>query len=108
MHTLAGTPSHGRAMDLSLLAVRLIAGVIFTAHGAQKLLGAFGGPGLEKTVEMMGVMGYPVTIGEFFGGIGLVVGFLTRFSAASLNVIMLGAIAMVPGKNGLFMSSGGF
>jgi putative oxidoreductase len=108
MNTLASTPAHGRAVDLSLLAVRLVAGVIFTAHGAQKLLGVFGGPGLEKTVEMMGVMGYPVTIGEFFGGIGLVVGFLTRFSAASLIVIMFGAIAMVHGKNGFFMSSDGF
>jgi putative oxidoreductase len=63
---------------------------------------------LEKTVEMMGVIGYLVTIGEFFGGLGLIVGFLTRFSAASLIVIMLGAIGMVHGKNGFFMSSGGF
>ena len=37
----------------------------------------------------MGLLGYPVTIGEFFGGLGLIVGFLTRFSAASLIVIML-------------------
>lgn len=108
MNTVMTTPSHSRGFDLSLLAVRVVAGVIFTAHGAQKLLGVFGGSGLEKTVEMMGVMGYPVTIGEFFGGIGLIVGFLTRFSAASLIVIMFGAIAMVHGKNGFFMSSGGF
>jgi putative oxidoreductase len=108
MNTLTSTSSQSRAVDLSLLTVRVVAGVIFTAHGAQKLLGAFGGQGLEKTVEMMGVMGYPVTIGEFFGGIGLVIGFLTRFSAASLIVIMLGAIAMVHSKNGFFMSSGGF
>ncbi len=96
------------AVDVSLLVVRVVAGVIFAAHGAQKLFGAFGGPGLEKTVEMMGVMGYPVTIGEFFGGLGLVVGFLCRFSAASLLVIMLGAIGMVHGKNGFFQSGGGF
>jgi putative oxidoreductase len=95
-------------VDLSLLAVRLIAGVIFAAHGAQKLFGAFGGAGLEKTVEMMGPLAYPVSIGEFFGGLGLAVGFLTRFSAASLIVVMLGAIATVHGKNGLFLSDGGF
>ncbi len=53
-------------------------------------------------------MGYPVTVGEFFGGLGLIVGFLTRFSAASLILIMLGAIAMVHGKNGFFLSAGGF
>lgn len=95
-------------VDISLLVVRVVAGVIFVAHGAQKLFGAFGGPGLEKTVEMMGALGYLVTIGEFFGGLGLIVGLLTRFSAASLMVIMLGAIAMVHGKNGFFMSSGGY
>jgi|SRR5579883_2799030 len=96
------------AVDLALLAVRVVAGVIFAAHGAQKLLGAFGGPGLDKTVEMMGPLGYPVTIGEFFGGLGLVVGFLTRFSAASLIVVMLGAVATVHGKNGFFLQNGGF
>src|SRR5205085_11954137 len=63
---------------------------IFAAHGSQKLFGAFEGPGLQRMVEMMGPMGYPVTIGEFFGGLGLVVGFLCRFSAASLIVIMIG------------------
>lgn len=96
------------AVDVALLVVRVVAGVIFAAHGAQKLFGAFGGPGLEKTVEQVGVMGYPVTIGEFFGGLGLVVGFLTRFSAAALIVTMLGAIALVHGKNGFFLSGGGF
>jgi putative oxidoreductase len=54
----------------------------------------------------MGLLGYPVTIGEFFGGLGLIVGFLTRFSAASLIVIMLGAIGLVHGKNGFFLGQG--
>lgn len=96
------------AVDLSLLVVRVVAGIIFAAHGAQKLFGAFGGMGLAKTVEMMGVMAYPVAIGEFFGGLGLIVGFLTRFSAASLIVIMLGAIGLVHGKHGFFLSDSGF
>lgn len=95
-------------VNFALLAVRVVAGVIFAAHGSQKLFGAFGGQGLEATVGMMGVIGYPVAIGEFFGGLGLIVGFLTRFSAASLIVVMLGAIATVHGKNGFFMSAGGF
>ncbi len=104
----AGKPTEDRpAVDAALLMVRVVAGVIFAAHGAQKL-GVFGGPGLAGTVEMMGPLGYPVTIGEFFGGLGLVVGFLTRFSAASLIVIMCGAIAMVHGANGFFMQNGGF
>ena len=94
------------AVDVSLLLVRVIVGVIFAAHGAQKLFGVWGGPGLTAMVEMMGPLGYPVTIGEFFGGLGLIFGFLSRFSAASLIVIMGGAIAMVHGQNGFFLGSG--
>src|SRR5215218_5951108 len=94
------------AVDAALLVVRVVAGTIMAAHGAQKLFGAFDGPGLAKTVEQMGPMGYPVTVGECFGGLGLIVGFLTRFSAGSLIVIMLGAIAMVHGKNGFFLPTG--
>lgn len=96
------------AVNVSLLAVRVVVGVIFAAHGAQKLFGAFDGPGLAATVKMMGALAYPVAIGEFFGGLGLVVGFLCRFSAASLIVIMLGAIGMVHGKNGFFLQHQGF
>ncbi len=91
------------AVDVSLLLVRVIVGIIFAAHGAQKMFGAFGGIGLNAFVEMMGPIGYLVAIGEFFGGLGLVVGFLTRFSAASLIVIMLGAIFMVHGQHGFFL-----
>ena len=92
------------AIDVALLIARIIVGVVFMAHGAQKLFGAFGGPGLSAVVGMMGPLGYLVSIGEFFGGLGLVVGFLSRFSAASIIVIMLGAIGMVHGKVGFFMN----
>jgi putative oxidoreductase len=106
------TPNDRPAVDVSLLLVRVIVGIIFMAHGAQKLFGAFGGPGLEAIVQSppdgMGPIGYLVTIGEFFGGVGLVFGFLSRFSAASLIVIMIGAIVLVHGKNGFFQSNGGF
>lgn len=94
------------AVELALLVVRVVAGIIFAAHGAQKLFGAFGGPGLAAMVEMMGPLGVPVTIGEFFGGLGLIFGFLSRFSAASNIVIMLGAIAMVHGQHGFFLGHG--
>jgi putative oxidoreductase len=104
---LTPTPSIDRgAVDVSLLLLRIIVGAIFAAHGAQKLFGVWGGYGLSKTVQFMGPLGYPVTIGEFFGGLGLVFGFLTRFSGASLIVIMVGAIATVHGKNGFFMGKG--
>jgi putative oxidoreductase len=96
------------AVDLSLLILRLVVGGIFMIHGSQKMFGAFGGPGLKAVVEMFGggPLGYLVSIGEFFGGVGLVFGFLSRFSAASLIVIMCGAIAMVHGKNGFFLGKG--
>jgi putative oxidoreductase len=61
------------AVNASLLVVRVIVGIIFAAHGAQKLFGVFGGPGLTAMVQPppdgMGLLGYPVTIGEFFGGL---------------------------------------
>jgi putative oxidoreductase len=105
--------SHDRiAVDLSLLIVRVIAGICFMVHGAQKLFGVFDGMGLQAVTQPppngLGLLGYPVTIGEFFGGLGLVVGFLSRFSAASLIVIMVGAIAMVHGKNGYLEQNDGF
>lgn len=95
-------------LDVSLLVVRVIVGLVFAAHGAQKVFGWFGGYGLAKTAEMMGPIGYLVAIGECFGGLGMMVGFLGRFSAASNLVIMFGAIAMVHGKNGFFLSDEGF
>src|SRR5437868_12001548 len=97
--------NHDRsAIAWALLIARVIVGLIFAAHGAQKLFGAFGGPGLDAVVKDMGPLGYPVAIGEFFGGLGLIVGFLCRFSAASLIVIMVGAIVKVHGPNGFFLS----
>jgi putative oxidoreductase len=96
--------SSASAVNSALLVARVIVGIVFAAHGAQKLFGAFGGPGLSAIVQMMGPLGYLVTIGEFFGGLGLIVGFLSRFSAASLLAIMLGAIGMVHLPNGLFMN----
>jgi putative oxidoreductase len=103
-------PTDRTLVDVSLLILRIAAGVIFAAHGSQKLFGAFGGPGLAKTVEMLGggVLPYLVIVGEFFGGLGLIFGFLSRFSAASLIVIMIGAIAKVHGPKGFFLSDGGF
>jgi len=92
------------AVDWALLVARVVVGVIFMAHGAQKLFGAFGGPGLSAVVQMMGPLGYLVTIGEFFGGLGLIFGFLSRFSAASIILIMVGAIGMVHSQFGFFMN----
>jgi Predicted membrane protein len=107
MHTTKTESKDRPAVDVALLVVRVVVGIIFVAHGAQKLFGFFGGPGLAAIVQPppdgMGLLGYPVTIGEFFGGLGLIFGFLSRFSAASLIVIMLGAIGLVHGQHGFFL-----
>jgi putative oxidoreductase len=95
------------AVDVALLTARLAAGVVMIPHGAQHLLGAFNGPGLAGTVQFLGTVGYLVAIGEFFGGVGLVAGFLSRFSAAAIAVIMIGAIMMQHVQNGFFMNWAG-
>ncbi|WP_413112195.1 DoxX family protein [Thaumasiovibrio sp. DFM-14] len=98
------------------LALRLPLGIIFAAHGAQKLFGWFGGYGLQGTAGFMESIGLAPGLlmaalagaGEFFGGIFILIGFLTRPSAAVLAVTMLVAIVTVHLDNGLFMSNGGY
>jgi putative oxidoreductase len=113
MVNTASRRQYGSEVDLALLVIRLSAGIIFMAHGSQKVFGAFGGPGLDAVMSPQGpggggIIGLLVSIGEFFGGLGLFVGFLSRFSAAAIIVIMLGAIALVHAKNGFFLAKGGF
>jgi putative oxidoreductase len=93
----------------SHLVVRLALGVIFFAHGAQKVLGWFGGPGLGGTVKMFQGMGVPPAAAvaaafvEFLGGCGMITGLLARPAAVGIIVIMLVAIAKVHARNGFFL-----
>ena len=108
MAAAQGTATDRPAVNWALLVVRIVVGIIFMAHGAQKLFGAFGGFGVAGTVKAMGALHlgplvYLVIIDEFFGGLGLFLGVLTRFSAFWLIVDMLGAILLVHGKNGFFL-----
>ena len=91
--------------------LRVTLGLVMFPHGAQKLLGGFGGLGFDGTMglftQKLGVpwiIAFLVIIGESFGSLALLAGFLTRFAAASLAVIMLGAITMVHLPNGFFMN----
>jgi putative oxidoreductase len=93
------------------LILRMGLGGVISAHGAQKLLGWFGGNGFEGTMgfftQTMGlpwVVAFLVIIGESLGSLGLIAGFLTRFTAASFVVIMIGAIATVHWPQGFFMN----
>lgn len=98
------------------LPLRLIAGLLFTAHGAQKLFAWFGGYGLEGTgqwMESIGLApGYLMALmagsAEFFGGLFLIIGFLTRPTSLVLAVTMLVAIFSAHIDNGLFMTNNGY
>ena len=102
--------------SLSQLALRIPVGIIFVAHGAQKLFGSFGGYGLEGTGQWMASIGlnpgYLMALlagsGEFFGGLALILGLLVRPAAAVLAFTMVIAIVTVHIGNGLFMSNDGY
>ncbi|KGJ91569.1 DoxX family protein [Colwellia psychrerythraea] len=102
--------------SLSALPLRLIAGLLFAAHGAQKLFAWFGGYGLEGTgqwMESIGLApGYVMALmagsAEFFGGLFLIIGFLTRPTSFALAITMIVAIFTVHLDNGLFMSNNGY
>ena len=93
------------------LILRVVLGGVIFAHGAQKLLGWFGGFGFEGTMgfftQKMGLpwlIAFLVIIGESLGSLGLIAGLFTRFTAASFVVIMLGAILTVHLPQGFFMN----
>jgi putative oxidoreductase len=97
--------------DTATAILRLVLGVIFFAHGAQKMLGWFGGYGFSGTMGFFtGVMHIPAPFAflaiaaEFFGGLGLIFGLLTRVAAFGIFSDMVVAVAMVHRHFGLFMN----
>ena len=97
--------------NLTLLVLRLFLGGVFFPHGAQKLLGWFGGPGVAGEIHaMQSFLHIPppltvcVIVAEFFGALGLVSGLLTRLSALGVLIVMVVAVAMEHGANGFFMN----
>ena len=91
--------------------LRLVLGLIFFAHGAQKMLGWFGGYGFSGTMGFFtNVMHIPALFAflaiaaEFFGGLGLILGFLTRIAALGIFTNMAVAIALVHHHFGFFMN----
>ncbi|MEI8596799.1 DoxX family protein [Vibrio sp. M60_M31a] len=100
----------------STLALRIPIGIIFMAHGSQKLFGWFGGYGLEGTGQWMAsiglgpgvLMAFLAGSGEFFGGLFILLGLLTRPAATVLSFTMLIAIFSVHFENGLFLANNGY
>jgi putative oxidoreductase len=96
--------------DVALTILRVVLGTVFFAHGAQKMLGWFGGFGFHGTMGMFTSMGMPAPVAllvisaEFFGGLGLIFGLLTRIAAFGIGADMIGAIFLVHLPNGFFMN----
>ena len=99
-----------------LTVLRVFIGIIFAAHGSQKLFGWFGGGGLAGTAQWMESIGLaPGTFmallsggTEFFGGLALIIGLLARPAALGLSFTLLVAIFSVHIHNGLFMANNGY
>jgi putative oxidoreductase len=99
--------------DAAPAILRLTLGAVFFAHGAQKMLGWWGGRGFSATMSGFEHSGIPAVfaflaiVAEFFGAIGLILGLLGRVAAFGLACVMVVAIAKVHAVNGLFMNWGG-
>lgn len=97
--------------SVSALLCRLTLGLVMLPHGLQKTVGMFGGYGfsgsmgfLTGTVGLSSVVAFLVIAAESVGAIALILGFLTRFCAASIGIVMLGAAFMAHAQNGFFMN----
>ena len=97
--------------DAATTILRLALGVIFFAHGAQKMLGWFGGYGFTGTMGFFtGAMHIPALFAflaiaaEFFGGLGLIFGLLTRVASFGIFINMVVAVVLVHGQYGFFMN----
>jgi putative oxidoreductase len=103
-------------MDIGLLLLRLTVGLIFAAHGTQKLFGWFGGPGLDATGQFFAMIGFPpgqrhalmAGLAETGGGLLLALGLFTPLAAALLFSVMFVAAVTVHIQKGFFAQNGGY
>jgi len=101
----------GTSSDWILTIARLVLGIVFFAHGAQKMLGWYGGSGFNPTLQVFtkqlripAPLAVLVMSAELFGGLGLVVGLLSRIAALGVVLTMIGAVALVHWRYGLLMN----
>ncbi|MCL4369297.1 MAG: DoxX family protein [Chloroflexi bacterium] len=103
------------SIDIGLLILRLVLGLVFIAHGSQKLFGWFGGGGIAGQVRLANNLGMRPPLfwalvsasGEFFGGLGILVGLLTPIAAIGIIGSMLVAIIKVHWSKGFWNAKGG-
>src|SRR5258708_16117795 len=101
----------GSQGDWAVANARMVLGIVFLAHGAQKMLGWFGGPGLASSMRtftehlhLPSTLAFLVIAGELLSGIGLIVGLFSRIAALVIALTMVGAIATVHFRFGLFLN----
>ncbi len=102
-------------VPVAVMILRLVIGVVFIMHGAQKLFGAFGGGGIEGTAQFFGSLGlapatfwaWVVALVEFGGGIAMAIGLFARWAGLLLAINMAVAAVVVHWPNGFFASDGG-
>lgn len=101
--------------DITLFIVRLTLGLVMLPHGAQKVLGMFGGFGFDGTMNFFTTqLGIPpifamfAIAAEFFGALGLIFGLFTRVAAFGIFVTMFVAAVLVHGPNGFFLTNNGY
>src|SRR5258708_2621808 len=109
-HQVMLTSLLGTDGDWLIAIVRIVLGVVFFAHGAQKTLGWFGGAGLQSTVRTFqehlripAPLALLAVAAEFLGGLGLIVGLLSRVAALGIAVLMWFALFAVHREFGFFM-----
>ena len=106
--------NNAKQAQLGLTLVRIMLGIVFIAHGGQKVLGLFGGPGLEGFVSWVGTFGVPAYLGyiaafaELIGGILLLFGIYAELGALMVIGVMAGAIYFVHLPHVFFIQNGGY
>lgn len=109
-------PLYDKLRGLGYPIIRITAGLLLLPHGAQKLFGAFGGGGIQGTAGFFAKMGIEPAVpmvmlagaAEFFGGILLMLGFLTRPAALAVFILMMVAVFKVHLGAGFFAGKGGY
>lgn len=108
-------PDHG-AIDLALLVIRIVIGLLFVGHGAQKLFGSFGGPGLKGTADMFDAIGlrpghmhaWAAGTAELVAGAPLALGLVTPVAAALVIAVLVAAIVTAHLPKGIWNTDGGY